>query len=171
MNDDLSAEDAALMLAGRRALRALPDAPEWQVLQAEAIWRPLPAQPASLLARIQAVLSFDNWASPAPALRSAAAPGARQLLFTAEGRDIDLRLASTGDGWVLEGHVLGPGDGGTVELITSADSAPPRVLPLDELGSFRYDGLAAGTVHLRLCFAGDVVELPPVQLGATAPDG
>jgi hypothetical protein len=170
MNDDPSADDAALILAGRRALSALPDAPEWRVLQAEAIWRPLPARPASLLARIRAVLSFDSWASPAPALRSAAAPGARQLLFTAEGRDIDLRLASAGDGWVLEGHVLGPGDGGTVEL-TSADSEPPRVLPLDELGSFRYDGLAAGTVHLRLCFTGEEVELPPVQLGTTTPDG
>lgn len=170
MNDDLSAEDAALMLAGRRALRALPDAPEWQVLRAEAIWRPLPAQPASASRADTGRAQLRQLGFPAPALRSTAAPGARQLLFTAEGRDIDLRLASAGNGWGARrpcARARRRRDGGTHERRQRA----ARVLPLDELGSFRYDGLAAGTVHLRLCFAGEEVELPPVQLGTTAPDG
>lgn len=170
MTDELPADDAALIHAGRRALRELPDAPEWRVLQAEAIWRPLPAQAAPLLARVLAVLSFDSWVSPAPALRGVPAEDSRQLLFAAADHDIDLRLASADGAWTIEGQVLGPDASGKVEIGREGD-AQPQVTPLDELGAFRCSGLAPGTVRVVLILASVRIELPALQLGANVRDG
>lgn len=117
MNPDLPPDDAALIRAGRRALRELPDAPEWLVLRAQAIWQPRPQPVPPLLTRVLAALSFDSWASPAPALRGATVAGARQFLFSAEGRDIDLRISAAGNAWSIEGHVLGPDEGGRSESV------------------------------------------------------
>lgn len=173
MNDDLPADDAALLRAGRRALRELPDAPEWLVLRAQALWQPLPRQAPPLLARVLARLSFDSWASPAPALRGSAEPGARQWLFNAEGRDIDLRIrriAATGETWSIEGHVLGPDEGGQAE-VESVGDAPMQAAALDDLGAFRFDGLGAGPCRLTLRFADASIELPPIDLGPSKADG
>ena len=108
------AEDDDLLAAGRRALRELPDAPEWMILRAEALGAPraAPAAAPSLLRRVQAALSVDSWAGAVPVLRGAA--GTRQLLFSAAEYDVDLRIAPAGQAWSIAGQVLGPDDAAQV---------------------------------------------------------
>lgn len=169
MNDDLPAEDAALIRAGRDALRELPDAPEWMVLRAQAVWRPRALQTSPLAARLLAVLRFDSWASPALALRGSAQTVARQCLFSAEGRDIDLRMAAVGDTWSIEGQVLGLDDGGRVE-VESTGGAPLHVATIDEFGGFRLDGLVPGPCHVSLHFGSASIELPLLHVGPAPAD-
>jgi hypothetical protein len=161
--DDL--EDEELLKRGRRALRELHDAPEVWISRAEAIVTP------SLTSRVwrrvvQAVVSFDSLAAPpqAMAVRSAAA-GARQLLFTVEGRDIDLRIVPGAAGWTIEGQVLGPDERGEVEIDDGRGA--PRTLPLDEFGTFHVDALAAGSHHVALLVGDERIELPVLDVGGT----
>jgi hypothetical protein len=166
-------DDAALIAAARRARRELPDAPEWLVLRAEAIAdaRPQAAPAASLRQRLQALLSVDSWAgAPALALRSGADAAARQLLFTAGGTDVDLRLAPAGTLWRLRGQVLGPDESGEVEIDGPPLPAPLRQA-LDAMGSFELGDLPAGEYRLTLRLASGDIELPPLTLAAPAADG
>lgn len=160
-------DDDGLLAAGRRALRELSDAPEWMMLRAEALGAPQAARAPSLLKRVQALLSVDSWAGAVPALRGAA--GTRQMLFSAAEHDLDLRVLPQEAGWALEGQVLGPDEAVQVHLTRPDGQAlPPQ--PLDELGGFRIDGLAAGRYTVELHFADTVVELPPLDIGDTATD-
>src|SRR3954471_24492364 len=84
----------------RRAVE-LPDAPESLVQRALKLWPGAQGTSLTALARqaiqhIVASLTFDSWAAPAlpGGLRSAGSE-TRQLLFTAEGRDIDVRVTPT----------------------------------------------------------------------------
>jgi hypothetical protein len=91
--------DADFEHLARRAA-ALPDAPQAWVERACGLFTPA-AQASALgqvagaaLALVRAVLSFDSWA-PAPAgmaVRSVPSD-TRHLVFSAMGRDIDLRIA------------------------------------------------------------------------------
>jgi hypothetical protein len=157
MSDEGRMSDEELLALGRRALQALPDAPAELQRRAEAIW---PERPG-LLQRILAFVALDSWAEPLPALRSDA-PLGRQLLFTTEFRDIDLRVVPGPDGWTLEGQVLGPVDGGSVSLRSAGE--PIADGPLDDLGTFRLSGLAEGRYQLLLYFATDRVELPELDV-------
>lgn len=160
-------DDEGLLAAGRRALRDLCDAPEWMILRAEALGAPRVERAPSLLRRVQALLSVDSWAGAVPALRGSA--GSRQMLFSAAEHDLDLRLLPLESGWALEGQVLGPDEAVQVRLTRlGGQGLPPQ--PLDELGGFRIEGLAAGRYTLELQFADTVVELPPLDIGATATD-
>lgn len=160
-------DDEGLLAVGRRALRELSDAPEWMILRAEALGAPQVARAPSLLKRVQALLSVDSWAGAVPALRGAA--GTRQMLFSAAEHDLDLRVLPAEAGWALEGQVLGPDEAVQVRL-TRPDGQvlPPQ--PLDELGGFRIEGLAAGRYRLELQFADTLVELPPLDIGNPATD-
>ncbi|MCW5611649.1 MAG: hypothetical protein KIS83_13365 [Rubrivivax sp.] len=161
------ADDDDLLAAGRRALRELPDAPEWMILRAEALGAPraAPAAAPSLLRRVQAALSVDSWAGAVPVLRGAA--GTRQLLFSAAEYDVDLRIAPAEQAWSIAGQVLGPDDAAQV-LLTGPDGVARPARPLDELGGFHIDGLAAGRYRLELQLADRVIELPPVDVGPDA---
>jgi hypothetical protein len=154
-----------------RALRHLPDAPAALQRAAVQLWV---APPPSLLMRaeqalrqVSAVLSFDSWAGAAvpQGVRSMRSP-TRHLLFSAQGRDIDLRIAPVAEAFALTGQILGPDDGGSVELSRDGGAAAePRVTQLDDLGEFRIDGLYAGTYRLTLNMGGEQIVLPPVQVG------
>lgn len=133
------ADDDDLLAAGRRALRELPDAPEWMILRAAA--------------------------GALPVLRGAA--GTRQLLFSAAEYDVDLRIAPAEQAWSIAGQVLGPDDAAQV-LLTGPDGVARPAQPLDELGGFHIDGLAAGRYRLELQLADRVIELPPVDVGPDA---
>lgn len=160
-------DDEDLLAAGRRALRELSDAPEWMILRAEALGAPKVTPAPSLRRRVQALLSVDSWAGAVPALRGAA--GSRQMLFSAAEHDLDLRLLPQEAGWALEGQVLGPDEAVQVCLTRPDGQAlPPQ--PLDELGGFRIEHLAAGRYTLELQFADSVVELPPLDIGDAATD-
>ncbi len=172
----------------QRAAR-LPDAPPAMLQSAIDLWPKAQPKAHSGLTEavgniIHAVLSFDSWARPAGAfaMRSAGSD-ARQLLFSASGRDVDLRIARVADTFTLTGQVLGPDETGTIELVADFRSpgseAEPgynqpgdsetlvgsRVTPLDELGEFRLDDISPGTYRLRLQLGSDEIVLPPVVLG------
>lgn len=158
----------------QRAAR-LPDAPSGLVDAAIALW---PATQTvamcdvtrSALRLIQAVLTFDSWARPAVALGMRALPSAtRHLLFSAQGRDIDLRISPAAEHFALSGQILGPDERGVVELTMQSDDQPTvadaHVASLDELGEFRLDGVHGGTYRMTLHMGSDDIVLPPIDVG------
>ena len=178
----------------RLAIAALPDVPAPLQRAALQLWpvaaaKPgagLVAQAGALLAQARhlvAVLAFDSWAQPmlAHGMRSVRAP-TRHLLFSAEGRDVDLRVLPNAASYSIAGQILGPDDAGSIELVAepvaelgadlAADLAAERAhsstaltAQLDALGEFRIDSVPPGryVMTLRLA-AGDIV-LPAVNVG------
>lgn len=162
--------DAELVdLAGQA--RRLPDAPPAWVDAALSLWRVAPRAKSSLLhtpllTRIAAALSFDSWAVPALALgvRSLNHDN-RHLLYSAQGRDIDVRITLAADRFDLSGQILGPDEAGEVELIGQGESARRLIARLDDLGEFRLDGVDRGTYVLTLRMGHDEIVLPPIVIG------
>ena len=157
---------------------ALPDAPPPLVHAAIDLWPA--AHPAALkgvaqaaLRLVTAVLSFDSWAQPPLALgMRAGASTTRHLLFSAMGRDIDLRISPVADHFALAGQILGPDEVGVIELAAQAgvgsDTPSAHVASLDDLGEFRLDGVRGGTYRLTLRMGGDEIVLPPIDVGERA---
>jgi hypothetical protein len=136
----------------------------------------LQAGARAVLRQLAAVLTFDSWAaSPlAAGLRGARQP-TRQLLFSAEGRDVDLRISAAEEDnrFVLTGQVFGPDDAGVARLRAqsgdpTAPAAPEQLGPLDEMGEFRLPAVAAGRYVLSLQLGDAEIVLPPIELGAVA---
>lgn len=187
MLPDAQPSDAeiARKLRDGRSLEAPPDA---VLLRAMAIWQPRPAaKPATdlltraagaVVRRLQAVLSHDSTTAPLPALRSTAIP-VRQLLFSADGHDIDLRISAltAGDdagggsragttghstGWRLSGQVLGPVAAGQAVLRCGAWSAATT---WNELCEFSFAPVPAGPCSLLLQGETWDIEIGPIELG------
>lgn len=182
-------DDDETLAAALRASRVLQDAPEALVQRAIGLWQAPAAVPASAAAgtsgpvaalrRLVATLVFDSLDHGALAAgrRSAATLGhlaARQLLFSTEGRDIDLRLTPLDGGtrWVLSGQVLGPELSGSAELRlpprsaeapadinASTTAAPAQVVAWNELAEFEFAPIGAGPCSLVLSAADWTVEL------------
>jgi hypothetical protein len=166
-------EDEFARLVRRAA--ALPDAPKALVRAAIGQWQaaqPLSSQSVAqeVLRRVTALLSFDSWVPAPHAFGVRAVPSVnRHLLFTAEGRDIDVRIAPAAGHFAVTGQILGPDESGVVELSAASDDgtgAPgTHVATLDPLGEFRLDGIRRGTYVLTLRLSGDEVVLPPIDVG------
>ena len=152
----------------------LPDAPEGWVDAAIALWKVAPRvalkpQAPKLWTRVAAALSFDSWATPQLALgvRSMAMDN-RHLLYSAKGRDIDVRVTLGADRFALTGQILGPDESGEVLLASQGNhhGAPLlRTTQLDALGEFRLDGVDKGTYQLTLRMGPDEIVLPPIHIG------
>jgi len=166
------------LLARLPAAAALPDAPaEWQQ-RAVAAWQPplgarLAEAAQTVRQQVQAWLRFDSWAAGplATGLRSSATSATRQLVFSAEGRDVDLRIVPFGAGFRLSGQVLGPDEAGTVVLTpepAGGELAAALQVPLDSLGEFHLPDVAAGRYRLRLQLATDELVLPAFDVGGPA---
>ena len=132
--------------------------------------RPLGQGLRQVLQRVAAALRFDSQgaAGPVPGLRGAVAE-TRHLLFSAKGRDIDLRVAPVGGAFALSGQVLGPDEGGRIELAAHlrAGSPPPpptRHASIDMLGEFHLDDISHGTYVLTLQLGRDEIVLPPIEM-------
>ena len=169
----LSDEDLGRRL--HQAIQALPDAPAGLQRAAVGLWaQRAEASPSVLgalvgaaLREVKAALTFDSWSAPGMAvsvrsLRSAT----RHLLYSAEGRDIDLRIASGAESFSMAGQILGPDESGRVEL-TRIQVGPEgqRVAELDNMGEFRIEGLGVGTYLLTLRMGEDQIVLPPIEVG------
>jgi hypothetical protein len=152
-----------------RAAVALADAPPALLHRAIALWVAQPAAATRVLRRIAAALSFDSWAQPAAAAGVRAPRSAtRHLLYSAEGRDIDLRVTPAGEKtFMLAGQVLGPDESGEVELRPHIGE-PARHVALDALGEFRFEGLAPSDYRLTLRLGADEVVLPSVPVGTSS---
>jgi hypothetical protein len=157
---------------------ALPDAPPELVQAAVGLWAQRTATPLADAARaglrlVSAVLRSDSWARPPVAfgLRGAA-DDTRHLLFSAQGRDIDLRISRAADLFALTGQILGPDETGLIELSAPSGSAPglfeARSAPLDAMGEFRLEGVHGGTYRLTLRMGGDEIVLPTIEVGERA---
>lgn len=157
--------DAELEAALQRS-RALEDAPEHLIRKALDLWQPRPAPQVAgggMRRRLAALLNFDSAGSTplATGLRSAG-DGTRQLLFSAEGRDVDLRIGpASGAGWQVSGQILGPDETGTVELHCGDFRAE---LPWNEWSEFHFDAVPAGTCRLTLRSADWELDLPELQI-------
>lgn len=117
----------------------------------------------SLLRRIVAALSFDSSANLAPAfgVRSGHA-ASRQLLYSAEGNDIDLRITAEAENWIVAGQVLGEDcGGGRIEIEGEGELASAD---LNELCEFTLPPVSAGSYTLRLRLADAEVEIPRLEL-------
>ncbi len=156
-----------------RAVRELPDAPAAWQQSAIAVWQ-APATPSSLSAAahalmryVTAVLTFDSWATStlAHGMRSARNP-TRHLLYSTQGRDIDLRITASAEHFALSGQVLGPDDTGWVELArTDAPGQPGHHASLDELGEFRLEAVPAGRYVLTLHLGQDSMQVQDIDVG------
>jgi hypothetical protein len=160
--------DDELAAQAQRAA-ALPDAPPSAIAAAQALW-PKKASLADVARAgtrlLAAVLRFDSWAGGPVGFGMRSLPAdTRHLLFSAMGRDIDLRITPADEHFALSGQILGPDDAGRVEL-ASAGTPDRRVVAIDDLGEFRLDGLAKGTYLMTLRMGRDEIALPPIEVGS-----
>jgi hypothetical protein len=142
------------------------DAPEHVIQRALRLYRRRrPQARPGVLDRIVALLTFDSAAGSPLALgvRSTAATAARQMLFSAEGRDIDLRIASAGleRGFDVSGQVLGPDLAGVVTLEGGGGRWSTE---LNDLAEFSFGTVPPGHYTLTLHLEGAIVVLPALQL-------
>jgi hypothetical protein len=172
MNDAPLPEDADDELLQRRLRdsRQLEDAPEHLIQRAIDLWQPRAAATTAAAAggalrRWIATLRFDSAASDnlALGLRASGASTTRQMLFSAEGRDIDLRLEPLADRrWRISGQVLGPDAAGIAELCCG-DAAPQQVA-WNELCEFEFEPVATGVCALTLRADGWEISVPSFDL-------
>lgn len=158
--------DAELETALRHS-RTLVDAPEAVIQRALDLWQvSTPARAAEpvlggLRRRLSALLDFDS-ATAAPAALRSGGDGMRQLLFTAEGRDVDLRVAPpAGTGCRISGQILGPDEAGVAVLQCGSYQAETA---WSELSEFSFEGVPAGTCRIILRSEGWELELPDVEI-------
>lgn len=116
----------------------------------------------SPLRRIVALLTFDSrTAGPAFGVRSL--PGAsRQLLYSAEDTDLDLRITMQNDECVLAGQVIGGGYAeGQVEIsgVTGKSEAT-----LNDVCEFTLPPVPAGNYSLILRMHDREIEIPELEL-------
>ena len=149
----------------QRALQALPDVPLALQRAAIGLWpaaattttttSPLSvsALAQALMNRIRASLTFDSWAAPAMAagMRSLRSP-TRHLLYTAQGRDVDLRItpvAGAGveagqESFTVSGQILGPDESGSV-LLTRCEAHHRQSESASDKASDSASGSASGS--------------------------
>lgn len=143
------------------------DAPQPLIARALNIFqRPLGRESASpsLLRRLVASLNFDSFsAEPAFGFRSGPAE-ARQLIYSAEEIDLDLRIAPLDDRWRLSGQVLGAECGGG-EVRLQSESGTESA-PLNELCEFSLSPVTPGSYRLSLRLEDVEVEFPELKIKA-----
>lgn len=147
--------------------RMLEDAPPAVIERAIGLWQPRArrATRPGLLQRVAAVLAFDSGLASPLAYGMRSSGGAmRQLLYSVEGCDIDLRIApQDAEHYTLSGQVLGPDVLGVVVLAPAAGGTPTETV-LSDLGEFRLPAVAAGDWRITLELAGRAIELPLLQI-------
>ena len=167
LNELTDADLERLMLNGRGLL----DAPEHVIQRGLAVWQsPRPGAPG-LLKRLAAVLTFDSGGASALAFGARSnAVGVRQMFYSVEGREIDLRIArmDKGEMFKLSGQVLGPDTAGTIVVTPSGGQGDVLTCPLSDLGEFVLTPLGPGRYHLCLEFGGTAIDLPMLGLPVEA---
>lgn len=175
--DDTSEAD---WLALVQEAASLPSAPSVAVRTALELWRDhAPTAPLAAGGRVRrwiAALTFDSWATPATdaGIRGVATE-ARHLLFAAAGRDIDLRIAPTTAGFVVNGQHLGPASktknaGPAAWSPLGESSHAQQRIELTPNGEFCIEGVEPGTYRLELTFGDEDVVLAPIVVGEPSHD-
>lgn len=119
-----------------------------------------------LLRRIFAALSFDSDVAPALGMRALQTAGSpRQLLFNAEGVDLDIRITRASSGYIISGQVLGREEPGVVTLLR-ADQAVASVT-LNALSEFALPAMIDGSYVLTLRQGDTEIVVSGLELGAS----
>ncbi|HEX8139876.1 MAG TPA: hypothetical protein VF544_20115 [Pyrinomonadaceae bacterium] len=142
------------------------DAPPEVIARAVNLFRlRSPAEPRpSLVRRVLAALSFDSLQlAPAYGVRSGST-AARQLIYNAGENDLDLRLTSKDESWIVSGQVLGQGCTGGEALLQG--SSGQAIATLNELCEFALPPVASGSYTLHVRFNDVEVEVPDLELRA-----
>jgi hypothetical protein len=140
------------------------DAPRDLVFSVVSMFRAARPEKPSLARRVLAALSFDSaQRTPAYGLRSGATAAARQMLFNAEGYDLDLRVATKNGQIAVSGQVLGDDCAGSVALENETVSVQTA---LNDLCEFTLPPVPSGVYTLRLRLSGLEVEIPNLELNA-----
>lgn len=137
-----------------------PDAPRDLLQSAINIFSP-EGQPSSLRQLI-AVLTFDSrHAGPAYGIRSLRS-SSRQLLYSAQETDVDLRITVQNDECIVAGQVIRDGcHGGQVEISGDAGSAAAS---LNEVCEFTLPAIPLGNYSLRVKMPDVQIEIPELAL-------
>lgn len=143
----------------------MEDAPSYVVSRAKRLMRQKKAgdvaQP-NLIQRLVALLKFDSAQAPAAVGIRSVQSDVRQVLYSAEGYDIDLRVMPTGDTWSVAGQLLGPSAQGQAML-----QGPATVYTdLNELSEFSLDGVPAGQYTLTLHLEDVDIDIDSLDIGA-----
>lgn len=123
---------------------------------------PKQAAAPSMARRLMAALSFDSFTTkPAFGVRSGQA-AARQLVYSIEGNDIELRVTAEEDQWIVSGQVLREScDAARVEINGATGSASTA---LNDSCEFTLPPLPRGDYFLRILMPGLEIELPQLDL-------
>ncbi|MGL4232943.1 MAG: carboxypeptidase-like regulatory domain-containing protein, partial [Casimicrobium sp.] len=123
----------------------------------------------SIVSKILAVIKFDS-AMQSPISLGVRSVGAttRQIIFSADTRDIDLRIAAKSampstKAWTVSGQILGPDENG---LIVLTGAGREWTTSIDEMGEFHFDDLPEGDYRLSANFEGAEVTLPGFRIPA-----
>lgn len=117
---------------------------------------------AGLLRRIAAALRSDSWQAPLAAGLRTDQPTTRDLVYTAEDRDLDLQIAPSGNLWQLRGQVLGPDDPGSITLSSGQILVS---VELSDLGEFTLPPLPPGSYELVLRQGDREIVIAELELG------
>ena len=137
--------------------------PQYVTQRALQIFRPQEKPVSALRAGLQslvALLSFDSGLTPAYGMRSGAGE-ARQLFYTVNEFDIDLRVAPRADEWRIEGQLLGGTTVGTAELVSAGRRYTGE---LNDLGEFAFAGVHADSYRLRITLPGLEISVPELVI-------
>jgi hypothetical protein len=117
----------------------------------------------SLLKIVIAALTFDSLTTaPAFGLRSQSSTG-RQLIYSAETADIDLRVSTENDAWEIAGQVLGVDcTSGDVDLEGDDFAASAK---LNELCEFCFGAVPAGAYKVSIRLPDVLIKTPRLELG------
>jgi len=143
---------------------AAEDAPSEFIQQAKSVFRrKIVAHGPSLLQVIIASLTFDSLTNaPAFGLRSQTSAG-RQLIYSTETADIDVRVSPESDQFQIAGQVLGADcPGGDVDLVGDDFSVSAE---LNELCEFSFGSVPAGAYKISIRLPDALIETPWLELG------
>ena len=119
-------------------------------------------RPHSMVRRLMAALSFDSYTTaPAFGVRSGQS-ASRQLVYSVDGNDIDLRVTAEEDRWVISGQVLAENCvAARVEIDGATGSASTA---LNDNCEFTLPPLPRGNYLLRILMPDLEIEIPPLDL-------
>jgi hypothetical protein len=112
---------------------------------------------------VTAILHFDSGGlTPVFGVRSVK-PGSRQLLFSTNAEEIDLRIEPDGGGWLVSGQILGQSTGQGTAILDGETGAHKATL--NELSEFSLPTVEAGIYTLILSLTSVDVEINDLRVG------
>jgi hypothetical protein len=138
------------------------DPPSDAIDRVKRMFRTQPTPDRLVLQRIRAVVRFDSAKLPQALGMRAGQTGVRQLLFYAEGYDLDLRITPADTMWEVSGQMLGPDASGQVELRGQAGAV---AVTLNDLSEFTLPPVPAGSYILTLHLADAEIEVIGLEIG------